>query len=221
MLTKQTSYDKLLESGQYGENPEIDGFPVKALIKRWENHKYLTAPVQRRMYESIAKLITGLTVCDAGSGPGLGSLILAQEAKSVVGVEKIAVGVQFASRCYPVKNLEFVCSDVTEFSPGFFFDAIIAVELIEHVEDYHKMLATFQRLLADGGSLYISSPNRNWPGTGQTKPKNYHHVREWTIGEFHEILSLYFCNVAFYDHGLEAQLEMDATLTPVLAICRK
>lgn len=220
-MTERTSYDELLASGRYEENPEIPCAPVEAFIGRWQRHGYLMEPAQQRMYASVAKRMTGLMVCDVGSGAGLGSLVLAQDAKLVVGVEIVEAGARFASRCYPAKNLEFVCAGVAEFAPGLLFDAAVAVELIEHIADYHGALAAIRRLLVDDGVLYISSPNRNAPSIGAGKPRNRHHVREWTIGEFHEILALYFRSVAFYDHTLETCLEAEATLTPVLAVCRK
>ena len=173
------------------------------------------------MYEAIAKRVQNLTVCDIGSGSGFGTLILAQEAMSVLGIEIVPDGTKFSQRCYPVKNINFICGDITEFHPSTQFDAAVAIELIEHISDYHGALQAIASLLNETGTLYISSPNRNKESLGQTIPRNRHHVREWTIREFHEILSLYFNRVEFFDHNLESSLNLDSTLSPVIAICHK
>lgn len=223
-MTQQTSYDALLASGQYEENPPIDATPVKAFLYRWEHHGYLMEPAQYEMYRAIVKQVEGLIVCDAGSGPGLGTLVLAQRARLVVGVEIVAAGTKFSKRCYPVRNIEFVCADILQYRPAIEFgrfDAIVAIELIEHIFDYHGALMAISELLKEDGTLYISSPNRNRDNMGKSKPHNRHHVREWTIGEFGEVLSLYFSHVGFYDRILRTALNRDSKLSPVIAVCHK
>lgn len=215
-------YDKRVRSGQYKENPELDSDAVEALLTRWRRGRFLLEPAQRKMYENVAKLVKGLDVCDVGCGSGLGSLILAQEAKSVVGIEKTRSSTEFAQKCFPVKNIKYINEDITQSSyPDYSFEAVIAIEVIEHVFDYHAALTTMKRILKNGGRLYISSPNRNAPGFPQDRPKNKHHVREWTIGEFYKILSSYFKGIEIFDFTLTHRQELNSTITPLIAVCRK
>jgi len=194
--------------------------PVEAFIRRWHSHKRLVEPAQRILYETIAEQVHGLNVCDAGSGAGLGSLILAQEAQAVVGVEIVKDAVKFSNKCFPVKNLMFIHSSITDFDSPIAFDAIVAIELIEHIADYHSALDSIRTLLDDDGVLYVSSPNRNAPNVGRDTPRNERHVREWTAGEFQEILSLYFSDVRLYDRTLILQ-NTDTILSPILAVCTR
>ena len=215
-----TTYDDLLESDQYKENTEVPCTPVEAFIHRWHQCKRLMEPAQVQLYETIASQVGGLNVCDAGSGTGLGSLILAQEAQAVVGIETVKDGVTFAEKCFPVKNLTFVLSSIIGWDPPIPFDAVVAVELIEHITDYHGALASMAAILVDSGVLYISTPNRNTPAAGSDTPRNPRHVREWTAQEFFEILLLYFSDVKLYDRALVPQCP-DTILTPILAVCSK
>jgi len=215
-----TIYDDLLESGQYKENTEVPCTPAEAFIHRWYQCKRLMEPAQTQLYETIASQVSGLNVCDVGSGAGLGSLILAQEAQAVVGIEVVKDGVTFAEKCFPVKNLVFVLSSIIGWDPPIPFDAVVAIELIEHIADYHGALTSMAAILTDDGVLYISTPNRNTPTSLPDKPRNAHHVREWTAQEFLEILSLYFSDVRLYDRVLIPQ-EPDTILTPILAVCSK
>ena len=213
-----TTYDDLLKSGQYKENPEIPCMPVEAIIYRWHQHKRLMEPAQRQLYETIAGQVKGLHVCDAGCGAGLGSLILAQEAEAVIGIEIVKDAVRFAERCFPVRNLVFILSSIIGWDPPIPFDVVVAIELIEHITDYHAALTSISEILSDDGVLYISSPNRNTPTALPDRPRNGRHVREWTAQEFLEILSLYFKDVKLYDRALNSQ-EPNTILTPILAVC--
>lgn len=215
-------YDKRVRSGQYKENPETDVDLVESMFYRWREYRFLLEPKTEEMYRNIAKLVKDLHVCDAGCGSGLGSLILAQQVRTVVGIEKIRACTEFAQKCFPVKNIKYINEDITQSSyPDYSFDAVIAIEVIEHISDYRAALTTMKRILKSNGKLYISTPNRNAPGFPQDRPKNKHHVREWTIGEFYKILSLYFEDLEFFDLTLTHRQEMNSKITPVIAVCRK
>jgi 2-polyprenyl-3-methyl-5-hydroxy-6-metoxy-1,4-benzoquinol methylase len=40
-----------------------------------------------------------------------------------------------------------------------FFDYVVCLEGLEHIENYHRVLRDFQRILRPGGKLIISTPN--------------------------------------------------------------
>jgi len=221
-ILEKCRLNKQLSKNRYIENPEMDSDMVESMFIRWKQNGFLLEPTQRKMYEVIAKLIKKLDVCDVGCGSGLGSLILAQEAKSVVGIEKIQKCTEFAQKCFPVKNIKYVNEDITNCSyRENSFDAVIAIEIIEHISNYHSALQEIKWILKNNGKLYISSPNRNNENIGKNKPKNIHHIREWTIKEFYEVLSLYFKDIRFFDSTLVYQQKLDSKTTPIIAICRK
>jgi 2-polyprenyl-3-methyl-5-hydroxy-6-metoxy-1,4-benzoquinol methylase len=70
------------------------------------------------------------------------------------------------------------------------FDLLVCADVIEHVEQPVFLLRRLAELLADGGQLLISTPDRmrfDLP-TPLGPPNNPRHVREWTRDEFELLL---------------------------------
>ena len=213
-------YERRVRGDGYAENPELDDDMVESMFIRWKRGRFLLEPAQRRMYEELALRVKGLDVCDVGCGSGLGSVILAQKAHSVVGMEKIGSCTEFSRKCFPLENVRYVNEDVVHTSiPDERFDAVVAIEVIEHVADYHGALRNLKRILKKGGTLYVSSPNRNNRNLGEHGPKNKYHVREWTIREFYETLSMYFPEIQFFDCTLTRRQGPESMCSPVIAVC--
>lgn len=224
-------YDKLgriayRKKGAYKENPELEDDMVEALFRRWRRGGYLLERPQRQIYENIATRAADKTVCDVGSGSGLGVAILAQEAQSVTGIEKVAGSVRFSRKCFPLKNVQFLNEDITVCSlPSESFDVVVAVEVVEHIANYWDALSQIARILRKSGTLYISSPNRNKGNRGGASsmgpPRNKYHVREWTAGEFLDVLSAYFSDICLYDYTLARPQTADTLVSPVIAVCKE
>lgn len=207
----------------YKENPEMECNPVETMFNRWRKGRVLFSYPQREIYEAVARESVDRIVCDVGSGPGLGTAILAREAQSVTGIEIVSRGYVFAKKCFPLKNVRFLCGDIKDSPlPNADFDVVVAIEIIEHVKDYSKVLSQLCRILKDSGTLYISTPNRNSRGGALSEgpPRNIRHVREWTAGEFRDILLSYFSNVKLSNYTLGPSLNADTRVSPIVAICR-
>lgn len=208
----------------YKENPELEDDMVEAMFRRWRKGRFLLARPQRQIYMAIAARVTDKVVCDVGSGSGLGTLILAQEAQSVVGIEKVAGSVAFSRKCFPLENVRFVNEDIV--SCPFLnttFDVVVAIEVIEHIANYQGALVQMARILNCPGTLYISSPNRNSRGgaSHEGPPQLKHHVREWTAGEFRRALLGYFGRVDLYDHTLIRPVTIETMVSPIIALCKE
>lgn len=133
----------------------------------------------------------GASVLDVGFGLGYGLNILAIKAKEVSGVEvdpkvytycqDIVVGRNprlVHLGLYDGYNLEF---------PDDCFDVVTCVDVLEHVEDYHRLLRELKRVSKKG--VFTSTPNRRPEYTNPDgTPRNYWHLREWNFEEFDEIL---------------------------------
>ncbi len=209
----------------YRENPELGQDMVKFAFHRWQQGEYLLEPPQRQIYENIAVRAKGKTVCDIGSGAGLGTTILAQRAQSVIGIEKVASSVRFSRKCHPLTNVQFLNEDIGKCSlSDNSFDVVVAVEVIEHIANYQAALDQMARILKESGTLYISSPNRNQDirggASGAGPPRNKYHVREWTAEEFRHILLSRFSQVRLSDYTLDPCLDSCTRVSPVIAICR-
>ncbi len=137
----------------------------------------------------------GLDVLDIASGEGYGSALLAQVARSVVGVEISADAVQHADRAYKHDNLRFAVGDARTIPlSDCSVDVVVSFETVEHIYEQEKFLAEVRRVLRPGGSFVSSTPDRDTYSPADS-PVNPYHVRELSKAEFEELLCRYFANV--------------------------
>jgi GT2 family glycosyltransferase/SAM-dependent methyltransferase/glycosyltransferase involved in cell wall biosynthesis len=150
-------------------------------------HRYLWA----------ARLMAGRRVLDLASGEGFGAAILAAAADSVVGIEIDEPTVTHSRLNYADEKLDFQLGDATDLSRfgDDSFDAVVAFEMIEHVEDHQRVLAEIGRVLAPGGLLLMSTPDRG-AYTVANERKNPFHLHELDRREFAELLRGSFEHVA-------------------------
>jgi SAM-dependent methyltransferase len=155
-------------------------------------------------YAFAQPLAAGRRVLDAASGEGYGSALLATQAADVLGVDLSPEAVAHARARYAGRaNLRFETGDATRLDalPNAAFDLIVSFETLEHVAAQEHMLDGFARLLAPGGLLLVSTPDRHnysdVPGF-----RNEHHVRELYRDEFEALLAARFPQRRLYAHKL-------------------
>lgn len=131
------------------------------------------------------------TILDAGCGVGYGAGILKEAgAARVVGVDSSAAVVE-AARAQVPDGVSFEVADVASLAhPDDAFDLVVCFEVIEHVDDRDAVLDELVRVLAPGGLLLISSPNRE-----RYMPGNPHHRHEYTPSELYAALTPRFAHV--------------------------
>jgi O-antigen biosynthesis protein len=150
-------------------------------------HRYLWA----------AELIRGRRVLDLGSGEGFGAAILSEVAESVVGVDVDELTVEHSRLNYEGPNLSFRAGsavDLSDFADDS-FGAVVAFEIIEHVEEQERVLAEIDRVLDGDGILVISTPDRRAYAQAREKPNPFH-ARELSLDEFLGLLATRFAHVA-------------------------
>ncbi|MFA5683142.1 MAG: class I SAM-dependent methyltransferase [Lysobacteraceae bacterium] len=155
-------------------------------------------------YAFARALARGRRVLDAACGEGYGSALLAQTGRDVLGLDIGADAIAHARARYGERdNLRFEQADVAalEHLPAAGFDLIVSFETLEHLHAQEAMLDGFARLLAPGGVLLVSTPDRR-TYSDLTGFHNEHHVRELYRDEFEALLAPRFPAVRLYGQKL-------------------
>jgi SAM-dependent methyltransferase len=133
-------------------------------------------------------LVPGLDVLDVASGEGYGSALLAQVARSVVGVEYSGPTVQGAVGNFVRANLRYLRADARALPlADACMDAVVSFETIEHFGRQDDFLREVRRVLRPDGRLIVSTPDRDvYSPAGSAA--NPFHVHELSRLEFAALL---------------------------------
>ncbi|MGE3509529.1 MAG: glycoside hydrolase family 99-like domain-containing protein [Vicinamibacterales bacterium] len=137
----------------------------------------------------------GHRVLDIASGEGYGSAMLADVAARVTGVDISPEAVSHAREAYTQANLEFLVGECAAIPlPDASVDVVVSFETLEHHGQHDLMMREVRRVLAPGGTLVISTPDKR---EYSDKPSyaNPYHVRELYREEFERLLKGYFAHV--------------------------
>jgi SAM-dependent methyltransferase len=139
--------------------------------------------------------VAGLDVLDVASGEGYGSALLAQVARSVIGVEWSGATVVAAAANFPRHNLAFVQGDARALPlADRSVDVVVSFETIEHFDGQDAFVHEVRRVLRPDGVFIVSTPERDVyspPGSGA----NPFHVHELSGAEFVTLLRTCFRHV--------------------------
>jgi SAM-dependent methyltransferase len=141
-------------------------------------HRYLFA----------RSFVSGLDVLDVASGEGYGSALLAQVARSVVGVEYAEPTVRGAVGNFVRPNLRFLRADARALPlADACVDAVVSFETIEHFDRQDEFLREIRRVLRPDGRFIVSTPDRDvYSPAGSAA--NPFHVHELSRREFDSLL---------------------------------
>lgn len=142
----------------------------EALAHRfWDPHGefrplHVLNPVRARFVAERARL-RGARLLDVGCGGGLLCESLCREGAIVTGID-LAPGMIEVARLHAIEQglaIEYRSEDAGALAvaQSASFDVVTSMEMLEHVPDPAQMMATFARLVRPGGSVFISTINRN------------------------------------------------------------
>lgn len=127
---------------------------------------------------------------DIGCGEGRGLHYLRQKASTYTGIDKNPIVLDNLREEYPEDT--FLQMNIPPFKglKDKSFDTATTFQVIEHIEDDESFVSEIHRVLADHGTLIISTPNIKMSLT-----RNPWHVREYNHEQFKNLLSRYFSEV--------------------------
>src|ERR1700730_11207224 len=178
----------------------IDSEPESQLP--WTGERYLPQITGEIQLEHVHRYLVAREygkdkdVLDIACGEGFGSAILANAARSVIGVDIAADAVKHASIRYRLDNVQFQqgsCAAIPLDNDS--IDLVVSFETIEHHDAHKAMMAEIKRVLRPEGVLIISSPDKKEYSV-LPNYRNPFHVRELFKEEFEDLIRAYFKNLA-------------------------
>jgi len=167
----------------------IRGVPDRRVSELGQGRLIEAEQVSRYLW--AAQAARDRVVLDAGCGTGYGSRLLADGgAREVIGVDLARAVLEMATPGMPT-SVRLVTGDLRklEFEDDG-FELVVCFEVIEYVEDPHAALDELIRVLAPGGLLLVSSPNRD-----AYQPGNPYQLHEFTATELEQALAARFSRV--------------------------
>ena len=151
-----------VEDGEIGKFDAIAG-------RFWDDHGpfrplHQLNPVRVRFITERAS-VAGARVLDVGCGGGLLCEALARAGAAVTGID-LASGMIEVARLHAAAHglaIDYRTASAEALAaeqPGA-FDIVSCMEMLEHVPDPKAMLATLAALVRPGGSVFVSTLNRN------------------------------------------------------------
>lgn len=125
---------------------------------------------ERGLDKRISKLARiqcppGGDLLDVGCGPGAYTLRMAADYDSVVGMDVDRTRVEaFARGIPPGRQIAAMVGDAEHMPyPDESFDAVTAIEVLEHISNLPACLREVHRVLKPGGIFFLTTPNRWFP----------------------------------------------------------
>jgi SAM-dependent methyltransferase len=139
------------------------------------------------VYRRLAGHCAGRDVLEAGCGEGYGADLIADVARSVIGLDYDELTVAHVRARYPrvdIRHGNLAALPLPDAS----VDVVVNFQVIEHLWDQPQFIAECARVLRQGGRLLMSTPNRITFSPGRDTPVNPFHTRELNAEELTELV---------------------------------
>lgn len=139
-------------------------------------------------YRFLLPYVAGRRLLEVGCGEGYGTALLAGAAAEAVGIDYDALTVAHAAARY--REVGFVRANLAALPvPSESVDALVTLQVIEHVWDHGEFVDECLRVLRPGALLVVTTPNRLTFSPGRDEPVNPFHTKEFTASELTTLLA--------------------------------
>ena len=137
-------------------------------------------------------------IIDIGCGARKGPYILSGRAAQVMAMDISPQAIEYCQQNWPSEKINYLTGSATDIPvKDKTFDVAICFEVIEHVEDYLRVLEEVKRILKPQGLFIMSTPNKVVVGI-DGRLSNPDHFKEFTLEELTKMLKAYFSGVVIY-----------------------
>lgn len=163
--------------------------PIYSLAMKSQQHIY------DYMYSHISAAVSGKTVLELATGPGLIARHIADSAKSIIATDFSPKMIEQAMKGLLPANVSFEIADASDLRYGDkSFDVVIMANALHVVPDPVKVLSEIDRVLRDGGMLICptfihraaNSKENLWAKV--LKAVGIQFAHQWTADEFRAFL---------------------------------
>jgi len=162
--------------------------------------------VHAARYHDAVQYVAGCRVLDVACGTGYGLPVLKSRARLVVGVDLEFEAASKALALSGTDDGEVIVADGSElpFMDGS-FEVVTSFETLEHLKNRKEFLSEVRRVLIASGLCIISTPNANYTRPIDGKPRNPHHIYEYTPEELTAELNRYFADIDLFGQVLDSR----------------
>jgi len=136
-------------------------------------------------YEFAARRLPAGRLLDAGCGVGYGTRLLVERSDCVrraLGVDISPEAIAYAQSRYGGPQIDFRVDNVLSFEDRAGFDGIVALEIVEHVDEPEALIDHLLTMLHPSGVLVASVP------TTPSTDLNPHHRHDFTERSFRSLI---------------------------------
>jgi SAM-dependent methyltransferase len=157
-------------------------------------------------YQFAVQHVGGARVLDIACGTGYGLPVLQTRALQVVGADLDIRAARKARAAIGNGREAVVVADGCHLAFGdATFDVITSFETLEHLELRSQFLAELRRVLTPDGLCIISTPNANYTLPINGKPRNPHHLHEYTPEELLAELRKHFASFVLLGQVIDSR----------------
>lgn len=173
-------------------HPEVERLDVATCGDPFQVHLH-----EQRYAKALSETRPTDDLLEIGTGLGVFSSRIAPTVATYRGIEYDAIACAAAkTRVADPESITQGDAQALQF-PDSSFDAVICLEVLEHLPDYRKALDEIARVLRPGGRLIASIPHVK---TGAPSKTNAHHLYEPGEEEFKKELAGRFGDLKVYYH---------------------
>jgi SAM-dependent methyltransferase len=162
-------------------------------------------------------------VLDIACGCGRGTNYLSSHCEHVFGIDIDEHTIREARKKFPKNNIQFeVCNASLLKFPDSYFDAIVSVHTMEHLEDDAGFLQQCSNALKKEDYFIIEVPKiRKLPFENINKPISRFHVREYSVEGLLSLLNKYFTVELSFGVSRGFCVSLENARESLRAVCKK